>query len=202
MGLRDVLEHPSIYQAFQQGFGFFNARVFAVRDYLEIRPGQKIIDIGCGPGFIVRHLPKGVDYTGFDIDQRYIDFAKQQFGDRGNFHCRYFDDACTAEFGGADLVMMNGVLHHIPDADLTATLASIAKALKPTGTLFTLDGCYRPGQNWLAKYLLDKDRGEYVRTEGEYRRLLEITFPIVATDIFENKSYLPYTFIFTRCRRQ
>lgn len=198
MNLRNVLKSPAIYQAFQQGFGFFNARVHAVTKYLEIRPGMRVVDIGCGPGFIVKHLPEGVDYFGFDIDETYIAYAKEKFGRRGQFFCRFFDDSCAAEFGPADLVMMNGVVHHVSDDYARDTFKTIAATLKPDGLLFTLDGCYRPGQNGLAKYLLDNDRGEHVRDEAGYRRLLSQQFRKVGTDIFENLSWVPYTFIFAK----
>lgn len=194
--IRDVLEHPQIYQAFQTTFGFFNARVVAMRQFLDIRPGQRVIDIGCGPGFITEHLPTGVDYIGFDIDERYIEFAKKRFGAKGQFHCRLFDDDCARQFGSADLVMMNGVMHHLSDEVLLETLQTIGRALSPTGTLFTLDGCYRPGQNRIARWLLDSDRGRFVRDQPTYEKLLRSRFASVETRIIEGVSRLPYTFIF------
>lgn len=195
-GLRDILEHPQIYQAFQTTFGFFNARVFAAKDFLKIQPGQKVLDIGCGPGFIVEHLPVGVEYIGFDIDERYIEYARKRFGHRAQFHCRYFDAECSREFSGADIAMMNGVVHHLSDELAMSTLRTIRFALKPGGLLFTLDGCYRPNQNKIAKYLLDHDRGQFVRSEEQYRGLFLDCFANVETKVFENLSRLPYTFIF------
>ena len=91
---------------------------------------MRVIDIGCGPGHILQHLPEGIDYTGFDIDETYIAYAKRSFGHLGTFHCRYFDAAAAREFAGADVVMMNGVLHHIADDGLQATLADIRDVLK------------------------------------------------------------------------
>lgn len=192
--MKQLLKHPALYQLYQELGGFFAARVSAIREYLDIQPSARIIDIGCGPGHILRHLPAGVDYVGFDIDEPSIAYARARFGQRGQFHCRLFDGAGVQEFGPADVVMMNGVLHHIPDAELTETLGHVRDVLKPGGVLFTLDGCYAPGQSRLAKWLLDNDRGVHVREADGYRALLEGTFSQVEMHIRDDYSRLPYTF--------
>jgi len=89
---------------------------------------------------------------------------------------------------------MNGVMHHIGDADLAATLACVKAALKPGGALFTLDGCYAPGQSRIDKWLLDNDRGVHVRDAAGYRALLAGTFDDVDLHIRNDLSRLPYTF--------
>jgi hypothetical protein len=69
------------------------------------------------------------------------------------------------------------------------------KSLKPSGVLFTLDGCFRDGQSQVAKWLLRSDRGRFVRTEVGYRRLLGTTFANIRTHIREDLSLIPYTFV-------
>lgn len=192
--MKQLLAHPAIYQLYQELGGFFGARVAAIRDYLTIAPGARIIDIGCGPGHIVKHLPKGVDYIGLDVDPPSIAYAQTHFGDRGRFAARFFDAAAVDDLGPADLVMMNGVMHHIGDAELGVTLGHVKAALKPGGALFTLDGCYAPGQSRVDKWLLDNDRGAHVRDAAGYRALLERTFGPVDLHIRDDYSRLPYTF--------
>ncbi|MDR2858162.1 MAG: class I SAM-dependent methyltransferase [Novosphingobium sp.] len=192
--MKQFLKHPAIYQLYQEVGGFFAARIRAIRDYLEIRPGARIIDIGCGPGHIVRHLPRGIDYIGLDIDRPSIDYASARFGNCGCFQMRFFDAAAVDELGPVDIVMMNGVMHHIGDADLEATLVNAKAALKPHGVLFTLDGCYVAGQSWIDKWLLDNDRSAHVRDEAGYRRLLGRVFGRVDMYIRDDYSRLPYTF--------
>jgi SAM-dependent methyltransferase len=192
--VKQILQKPAIYQLYQELGGFFGARIKAIREYLPIAPGARIIDIGCGPGHIVRHLPQGIDYTGLDIDQASIDFARARFGDRGRFEARLFDQAAAAELGPADIVMLNGVMHHIGDEDLAATLSAIKAALKPGGYLFTLDGCYDAGQSRIARWLLDNDRGVHVRSAAGYRSLLEDCFGPVAMHVRSDLSWAPYTF--------
>jgi SAM-dependent methyltransferase len=192
--MKHVLERPALYQAYQELGGFFGARVIAIRDYLELRPGARVIDIGCGPGYILRHLPADIDYIGLDIDAPSIAFARARFGTRARFEARHFDAATARELGPADVVMMNGVMHHIGDDDLAATLRHVRDVLAPGGVLFTLDGCYAAGQGRLEKWLLDNDRGLHVRNAEEYRRLLEGAFPQVEMHVRTRLSRLPYTF--------
>src|ERR1700680_2517016 len=140
--MKGILKHPALYQAYQNAGGFFGPGIKAIGDYLTLRPGMRVIDIGCGPGHILRHLPPGIDYIGFDIDQTYIDYARSSFGHLGKFHCRYFDAGAADDCAGAALVMMNGVLHHIADEELRGTLPNVRDVLKDDGVLFTTDGCY------------------------------------------------------------
>jgi SAM-dependent methyltransferase len=193
--MKAILNHPTLYQAYQNAGGFFGARVRAIADYLTLRPGMRVIDVGCGPGYILRHLPPGIDYIGFDIDQASIEHARRSFGHLGRFYCRYFDAAAANEFASADVVMMNGVLHHIADQELGETLAHIRNVLKDDGVLFTLDGCYREGQSRIAKWLLDNDRGEFVRDRDGYDRALSGVFGKVKFAIHDDYSRVPYTFI-------
>lgn len=197
--MKHVLELPALYQAYQEIGGFFGARVKAIAEYLDLRPGARVIDIGCGPGYILRHLPQGIDYIGLDIDERSIAFAQARFGGerngrRARFEARLFDAAAADELGPADAVMMNGVMHHIADGDLAETLGHVRAALKPGGVLFTLDGCYTPGQGRFETWLMDNDRGEFVRRPAEYEAILRSAFPSVEMHVRNRLSRLPYTF--------
>jgi SAM-dependent methyltransferase len=192
--MKQLLNSPALYQSFQVLGGFFGARVIAVTEYLNLKPGDHVIDIGCGPGFIVDHLTAGVHYDGFDIDARYIDYAKRRFGNHGAFRCRIFDEAAAGGVEAADVVMMNGLIHHLDDASARAVLGTASKALKPNGVVLTLDGCYRDGQSSIARWFLDHDRGRFVRTQDEYRALARDAFKDVEIIVREDMSWLPYTF--------
>ncbi len=195
MGVKELLEYPALYQAFQVAGGFFGARVRAIAEYLAVRTGSRVIDVGCGPGFIVDHLPSGIDYFGFDVDERYIAYARRHFAGKGTFRCQAFDAAAAAACGPADIVMMNGVIHHLDETTAITLLKAIRESLNPSGTLFTLDGCIRKGQSPIASFLLRNDRGRFVRSEAAYRALLRSVFEDVETDIREDLSCVPYTFI-------
>lgn len=193
--LKETLSHPQVYQTFQEAGGFFGARLKALKRQNVLADVKSIVDIGCGPGFIARHLPPGVRYTGFDLDQSYIEFARAKFGtDMIQFHCEPFDDAWARKLAPVDLVMMNGVLHHMPDTDVIATAKAAAACLGPHGSLFTLDGAYRNGQSSFRRWMLDNDRGKFVRESDKYADLLKSVFNKVAVSTYEDLSWVPYTY--------
>jgi SAM-dependent methyltransferase len=194
MALADILQHPQIYQGFQSIGGFFGARIRAIDAYLDIRPGDHVIDIGCGPGSTVKHLPTGIRYDGFDIDRRYIEFARRRFHARGSFHCRQFDLSCADSVGRADVVMMNGLLHHLDKVDASALLRAARHALKPTGVLFTLDGCLGDAHSWVVNWVLRHDRGRHIRSEDGYRQLLKEHFETVKIFIRDDLAFIRYPF--------
>jgi SAM-dependent methyltransferase len=208
--MKEILNAPSVYQLFQVCGGFFSARVKAINQYLEIRPGQRLIDIGCGPGHILPKLPRGVLYDGFDVDEKYIRFANRHFGHLGKFHCQIFDAAAAKEFGPADGVLMNGVLHHLDDKSFTETVSAIHSALRPGGFLFTFDGVYVPGQGAVAKWLLDNDRGKFVREGQWYRNLLARFFDktefhirkdLISVPLSYNLVKIPLDLFISKCTR-
>lgn len=193
--LRDVLAVPQIYQAFQKSGGFFGARLKTQERYLPIADGARIVDVGCGPGYLRQYLPASCDYFGFDTDQRYIDRANQTKGPRDRYSCRIFDASAAAELAPVDIIMMNGLLHHLTDAEARGLLAASVAALSPNGRIFTLDGCYVPDQSLLRKKLLDWDRGQYVRTESQYRALFPEPQVTLSMHIDQDLSWISYTFL-------
>jgi 2-polyprenyl-3-methyl-5-hydroxy-6-metoxy-1,4-benzoquinol methylase len=193
--IKTLLGHPLVYQQFQTAAGFFRARLKAIAAYLPMQGGEKIVDIGCGPGFMAKHLPSKVSYLGFDIDDTYISYARTHFGDKGRFFCQLFDAEAARQHGPVDIVMMNGVLHHLTDDEVHDILRVVSSGLSPRGRLFTLDGCFSDDQSSVARFLLKSDRGQYVRTRKEYESLMTSHFNTVEVHIENAWARVPYTFI-------
>jgi ubiquinone/menaquinone biosynthesis C-methylase UbiE len=83
-GIWRPLNLPSVYSKFQDLLGAAAYRERLVECYLKIQPGERILDVGCGPGDILNFLPE-VDYIGIDINPSYIAKARKVFGNRGQF---------------------------------------------------------------------------------------------------------------------
>ncbi|MSP92705.1 MAG: class I SAM-dependent methyltransferase [Myxococcales bacterium] len=191
-GLRAVLTRPRAYDAFQRLIGADTFRRWYVDTLLEPQTGWSILDIGCGPGTMVRFLPEGVAYHGFDMNARYIAFARQDLGDRGTFEVARVGDT-PLRAGGFDVVMANAMLHHLDDAEASHLVDAAWAQLRPGGFLLTYDNAWVPEQSRLARWLIGHDRGRHVRTPAQYLELVQRRFADVRTTLRHDGYRIPYT---------
>jgi SAM-dependent methyltransferase len=180
-GIRSVLERPWAYSLSQLVLGG-PARMRAfVKDYVQPREGLRVLDIGCGRGEIVELMP-GVEYIGFDRNPRYIDIARQKFGDLGEFHCMDVVDA-DLDSDSFDVVIAWGILHHLDNGQADHLVSLAARFLRKDGRLLTGDSTEAPKTGRLARWLLGKDRGQAIRTPEGYAELTKKRFGSVTSDV-------------------
>ena len=197
--LSSILSLPGGYRLFQRLVaGGFRERYVA--EYVKPAPGDKVLDIGCGPGDMLPYL-KDVDYLGLDISPEYIEAAQRRFGTAGRFLVADVGAATVGEERGQfDIVLATAVLHHLDD-DRAARMFELARlALKPGGRLITYDGCYVPGQSRMARWILSKDRGKFVRNEDEYVRLASAYFTTIQPHVRHDLLRIPYTHLIMFCQ--
>jgi SAM-dependent methyltransferase len=190
--IRFFSDAPLAYLFTQFVIGGMKARRICVTDYVRPVARQRVLDIGCGPGYTAAYYPK-VDYLGYDTDTDYIRYANERYGDRGLFRCGVLTAEEAKALGTFDVVTLMGVLHHMDDATVLDVLRLARGALRPGGRVVALEGCYVPGQSPFAKWMLDNDRGKFVRDEAGYRRLAEQVFDDVKLQIRHDLFHIPYT---------
>ena len=197
--IRSVLAIPAAYQLwFNLVGGPARAKVL-VNEYLQLGVGARILEIGCGPGTIVRYLPPS-EYLGFDLSPKYIELAKKRFP-KAHFVCERVSQFSLAKEQRFDVVLALGIVHHLDDAEARQLFQIAFDALKPGGKLFTLDGVYVDGQSAPARWLLTKDRGEYVRSEREYVGIASQVFSNIKPSIRHDLLRIPYTHLIMECVR-
>lgn len=193
---KNLLSHTTAYLAVQRLFGADRLRRVCV-DILAPRQGEHILDVGCGPAYILDYMPP-ITYHGFDTEQRYIDYARQKYADRGHFYCEPYTAEHAKRLEPFDGVMLMGLLHHLSDDMCHEVLDLIARSLKPGGRVVTLDPCFVDGQSAIARYVAAHDRGQFVRDEPSYAGLVERHFSGVERKVVHNVGRLPSTEIIMR----
>ncbi len=104
---------------------------------LKIEPGQRVLDLGCGPGDgAARLAKKRAVAIGLDYSQGMLDTAKKEAGLRGRLTR---GDAGRLPFrdGAFDKIVCTNSFHHYPNH--IASLEEMRRVLKPGGLLVLVD---------------------------------------------------------------
>ena len=113
-----------------------------VRAALDAAPGERIVDVGCGPGFYVAELLDAVGdagaVTGVDLAPAMLELAAKRCEGRPNveFHEGGATDLPLPD-GAFDAALSVQVLEYVPDVD--AALGEIRRVLRPGGRLLAWD---------------------------------------------------------------
>jgi SAM-dependent methyltransferase len=197
--LRSVLAKPEAYQFWWNLVGGSAWAEELVTKYIHPDSTARILDIGCGPGTLLHYLPQS-GYLGFDLSPEYIALARKRFPE-AHFVCERVSKFSLAEQHGFDVVLAIGIVHHLDDAEAVQLFQIAFDALKPGGKLITVDGVYTDRQSKVARWLLSRDRGEYVRKEQEYIRLASQVFGAVVPSVRHDLLRIPYTHLILNCTR-
>lgn len=197
--LRSVLALPQAYELYHYLIGAPGRSRALVADYVQSKPGDHILEIGCGPGSIVPYLPES-EYVGFDASPAYIKKAQRRFP-KLKFICQRVSQYSFSQPSYFDVVLALGIVHHLDDSEARQLFQIAHEALKPGGKLVTMDGVYCEGQSSAARFFLDRDRGRFIRTEAQYRELAAGVFHIVKSSIRHDLLRIPYTQVFLQCVR-
>ena len=198
--IRTVLALPWAYQVFFNVIGAPQRSRILVRDYIRAKPGDRILDIGCGPGTILPFLPES-EYLGFDASPEYIGLAQRRFPS-ANFMCERVSQYTLPHREYFDIVLALGIVHHLADSEALQLFQIAHSALKQGGKLVTLDGVWTNEQSRPARYLLARDRGQFVRSQEQYLNLASKVFATINASIRHDLLRIPYTHIILECVRE
>ncbi len=139
-----------------------NKRQRAIK-LLDIRPGQRVLLIGCGTGADFEFLPPVAEYTAIDLTRAMLRKAEQKIGGR---RIRLVEmDAMQLGLADAsfDRVILHLILAVVPDAG--RTLREAERVTKAGGTLTVLDKFWnKPRKPPLPLRLASAMFGGYVTT--------------------------------------
>jgi SAM-dependent methyltransferase len=197
-GARSVLSRPLVYEAWSSIVGGRKGRAMLVAEHVRPAAGDRILDLGCGPGELLDFLPDDADYVGIDISPDYVARARERSGPRAQF--RVGDaTAIDPDLGVFDLVVAFGVLHHLDDAHARLLFEGASAALRRGGRVITVDPAVTRHQSRAARAVITRDRGRHVRTPQAYRALAPSLFDI-GTTVRSDVLRIPYTHCVLECQ--
>jgi demethylmenaquinone methyltransferase/2-methoxy-6-polyprenyl-1,4-benzoquinol methylase/phosphoethanolamine N-methyltransferase len=125
-------------------------------DRAELRPGEKVLDVGCGPGIRTLLAAERVGATGeshgIDPSPEMVNLAMQKAAKAGaNATFREgVIEALPYPDASFDVVLSSLMLHHLPEDVRRTGFAEIARVLRPGGRLVAFD---LTGKGWMWRVL-------------------------------------------------
>jgi cyclopropane-fatty-acyl-phospholipid synthase len=116
---------------------------------LDLRPGQRLLDVGCGWGSMLLHAAReyGVRGVGVTLSREQAAFARERVADAGlagRVEIRVQDYRDVTD-GPYDAVSSIGMAEHVGQAHLTAYANRLYRLLKPEGRLLNHMISRKPG---------------------------------------------------------
>lgn len=192
--LKDLLSHVPLYVGLQKVVGADKLR-YRCLDAANLQPGEVVIDVGCGPAYYFERLPQPLVYHGFDTDRKYIEWAREKWGDRGTFHVGVFDREAAQALPAPDAVLLLGLLHHLSDEHSSNLLELCASILPPGGRVVSVDTAFVPGQGRLSRWMSANDRGEFVRDPEGFEALAAPYFGSTVSQIVSGTGRIPGAYV-------
>ncbi len=137
---------------------------------LRLKPGEHLLDIGCGWGAMLIHAAKhhGVTGHGVSLSERQTELARERIRAEG------LEDRITIEIksyadleGSFDKICSIGMFEHLGIANHAAYFAAVRRLLKPDG-IYLHHAITRRSKGTLRKTL---------RKNAEHRALIKYIFP-------------------------
>ncbi len=169
-----IMENTAAYRLWQAPF--LSRKFEPILRHNDLRQVQRVLDVGCGPGSNCAYF-MSQDYVGIDINPQYIDYARRKFG-------RRFEVADATKYepdptAPCDFVLLNSLLHHLTDEQVSSMLRSLRHVVSPDGCIHVID-LVLPERAGIPRYLALNDRGDYCRTLEAWEPLLTEAFePLV-----------------------
>ena len=173
--LRAALDVPALFYCFRFLLVGRQKRTRELlRSYLEVRPGERVLDVCCGVGEFAGEVDG--EYTGIDLNPRFVEAARGRYaGSPGRHFCVM--DATRMDFPDQAFdkcFFVNG-LHHFSDADAVRVLSEIRRVTRERAVIVDADGTPR---GLVRRILLASDRGDWMRTPASLEQLVGAVLPI------------------------
>ena len=205
--LYELIKFPFFYNLLQKIMSGekFREKIIKKNFNKKFNKEIKILDIGCGSAVILKTIKDISDshlknygltlkyvYYGYDINSKSIEFAKKNFSRFNHFFFNKKLSGSSFKNKRFDYIFLLGVLHHLNAKDSDIILKLSKKLLKKNGKLIMEDPVYINSQNFIARKIIDFDKGNFVRSDIEQKKLCRTYLRDMSFKVYHEK-FIPYT---------
>ena len=149
---------------------------------LNFQP-QRVLDYGCGDGANAPIIAAGLQadsVVGVDVSSESIALAQQSNAGPG---ISFMTTREWSPDGSMDFAFCNGVFHHIPVVDRSASLAAIRRALHPGGLFaFWENNPWNPGTQYVMSQCAFDENAIKISPREAKRLLTSVGFKVLRAD--------------------
>jgi cyclopropane fatty-acyl-phospholipid synthase-like methyltransferase len=128
---------------------------------------KKILEIGCGTGFLSEVFTLKSDYTGIDTDNDRIKFCKLKYPQH-NFYTNFQDLKFKYDF-----IVLSAIIHHLSDKQLSDLFNNIKKYSTKKAKIHIME-LLKPKTFIQKLFIFFFERGNYIRDELSIQKLLKL----------------------------
>jgi ubiquinone/menaquinone biosynthesis C-methylase UbiE len=142
-----LIRNPRLYE-YGAAIGFLGRRRHVYDGLVAlsgIRPGDQVLDVGCGTGYFARRAARAVTpggrVVGIDPSPPVIDYATRTAPSHCTFTLASAEQLPQPD-ASVDVVISSLAIHHLPPAQRPTALREMRRVLRPDGRLLIVD--FRP----------------------------------------------------------
>jgi 2-polyprenyl-3-methyl-5-hydroxy-6-metoxy-1,4-benzoquinol methylase len=141
-----------------------------------IKKSQKILDFGCGLGYIVYRLSKeypSKDFYGIDLNRKAISGGKKRYL-RKNLHLN-----CGKLNGKYDVIFTLHVLHEIKGTTISKQIKEFSKHLEDRGYIYIYDFRKNPKKIFRKYFIKEEWHGDFEEQYKEHNKMYKRDYEIL-----------------------
>lgn len=197
--MKRLLNYAIFYNFYQNLIGCNRFLKNYTKDYLKLKDGDKVLDLGCGTANMVKYFPSGVkiDYTGIDFQKNYIDYCSKKYKNY-TFICKNLLDEINLD-KKFNIIYSEAVLAAISDEQIYKMFVTIQKHSDKNTRIILSDMNYKEDASFLMRFLQSNERNKNVRRKDDYIKLLTDYFNIDKVYELDNVYRIPYSKVVFEC---
>jgi cyclopropane fatty-acyl-phospholipid synthase-like methyltransferase len=202
MNIRErLLGNTFVYKTFKNLVSPPRLVAKTIEEFLQVPDGSTVLDLGCGYGDIAHFYTKRCRYVGIDSNESYIKEARRRNANSdAEFLVGDVSDSELRKRGPFDLVLMTGVLHHLPNEHVIDVVNGSKDLVSASGRFVAIEPVFSPDQRLSARLIIASDRGRFVRDKDGYLNLLRLGFDDVNGEVIHGRLRIPYSHVVLTCK--